>query len=434
MSLYSGALKTHIIDNISFNQSRAVFTFDKDTMFYSNLRLVDLGVKGTPTRYNPIGGCFGAIRHIRLMDGAKEIDSMRFANRYLAWNNLLASNAHNRDFEGRMTKNQIGYSINEEQQLVPGASPNAASKTENQTIDLAGLKPSLGSLDIRKCLKLLTKLTVLDTVMFENLRLEVEFESDFRNIIVTQNGAAKSKVECVLVCDEITDPKLRDANRAQMGAVVYEAIEHDQFQLADNKTAATALAGDGDTLIQSVNNKVNGFDGKLVNRCVLMKCYSDKALDVDTHNVVGFGPLGSKAQLREKINVSKNGGRLFAGDGLSKAATSALLADTWGNINIAPFQDKTSVGLDKKHPASLHKEGCEPLQNNDQALTVGNAAYAGWTIGDRVNDLQISYERTNVKDTLTPQKYNEALDIHIYAEVSKSFIPMKGGEYMIKYN
>ncbi len=433
MSLYSGALKTHIIDNVSFNQSRAVFTFDKDTMFYSNLRLVDLGVKGTATRYNPLGGCFSAIRHIRLMDGAKEIDSMRFANRYLAWNNLLASNAHNRDFEGRMTKNEVGYSINEEQQLVPGACPNPASKTENQTIDAQGLKASLGSLDIRKCLKLLTKLTVLDTELFENLRLEVEFETDARKLIVSQAAGDSAKVECVLVCDEITDPKLRDANRAQMGAVVYEAIEHDQFQIADNKTVANALADDA-TATQSVNNKVNGFDGKLVNRCVLMKCYSDKTLDIDTNNVVGFGDLGSKAQLREKINVSKNGGRLFAGDGLSKAGTSSLLADTWGVINIAPFQDKTSVGLDNKNDNSVHKEGCEPPQNNDQALTVGNASYAGWTIADRVNDLQISYERTNVKDTLTPQKYNEALDIHIYVEVSKSFIPMKGGEYMIKYN
>lgn len=433
MSLYSGSLKTHIVDNISFSQSRTVFTFDKDTMFYSNLRLVDLGVKGTATRYNPLAGCFGAIRHIRLMDGAKEIDSMRFANRYLAWNNLLASNAHNRDFEGRMTKNEIGYSINEDQQLVPGACPNAAAKTENQTIDAAGLTASLGSLDVRKCLKLLNKLTVLDTVMFENLRLEIEWETDARNTIVSQAAGDSAKLQCALICDEITDPKLQEANRRQMGAVVWEAIEHDQFQVPDNITVANALA-DAAVATQSVNNKVNGFDGKLVNRCVMMKCYTDKTKNIDTNNVVAFGDLGSRAQLREKINVSKNGGRLFTGDGLSKAGTAALLADTWGAINIAPFQDKTSVGKDNKNDASVHKEGCEPPQATDQALTVGTLSYAGWTIADRINDLQISYERSNVKDSIAVQKYNEALDIHLFCEVSKSFIPLKGGQYVVKYN
>ena len=52
MALYSGSLKTHILDDVSFNQNRVEFRFDADTMYYSNIRLVDLGVKGTATGYN----------------------------------------------------------------------------------------------------------------------------------------------------------------------------------------------------------------------------------------------------------------------------------------------------------------------------------------------------------------------------------------------
>ncbi len=95
MALYSGSLKTSIIDDLSFNQNKIEFRFDRDTMYYSNLRLVDLGVKGTATKYNGLSGVYGSIKHIALLDGRQKLDELRFANRYLALNNLLATNAAN---------------------------------------------------------------------------------------------------------------------------------------------------------------------------------------------------------------------------------------------------------------------------------------------------------------------------------------------------
>jgi len=434
MALYSGSLKTHILDDVSFNQNRVEFRFDADTMYYSNIRLVDLGVKGTATTYNPLAGVYGCIKHIRLLDGRKELDSMRFANRYLAWNNLLSSNSHNRDYEGRLTKNEVGYSMGAEQIIIPGCTPNAGSKTESSTIDAAGNVKSLGSLDLRKCLPLLNKMMVLDTALFENLKVEIEFESDARNFIVSQAAADSAKVECLLIADEITDAKLQEANRRAMGPIVWNTIDHDSFLVADNKVAAAALAADTDSLVQTVSHKVNGFDNRVVDRVVMMKCYSDKTKDLTGNDVIGFGNMGSKVQLREKVNITKNGGRVFAGDGLEKNAISGMLADTFGSINIAPFQDKTAVGLDDKHTASAHQEGVEAKSTTNQNTNTGQAAYIGFSLQDRINDLQIEYQRTNVKDTLTPQKYNEGLEIHLYAECSKSFVPVKGGDYLIKYN
>jgi len=433
MALYSGSLKTHILDDVSFNQNRVEFRFDADTMYYSNIRLVDLGVKGTATSYNPLAGVYGCIKHIRLLDGRKEIDSMRFANRYLAWNNLLASNSHNRDYEGRLTKNEVGYSMAAEQVIIPGCTPNPASKDESSSIDAAGLVASLGSLDLRKCLPILNKLMVLDTALFENLKVEIEFESDARNFIVEQSNAS-TKIACLLIADEITDPKLQEANRRAMGPIVWNTIDHDSFLVPDNKVAAGALAADGDSLVQSVSHKVNGFDNRVVDRMVMMKCYSDKTKDLVGTAVSGFGNMGSKVQFREKVNVTKNGGRLFAGDGLEKNAISGMLADTFGSINIAPFQDKTAVGLDNKHDNSAHSEGVEARSTNDQNNKTGQAAYIGFSLQDRINDLQIEYERTNLKDTETVQKYNEGLEVHLYGECSKTFIPVKGGNYLIKYN
>ena len=434
MSLYSGALKTHILDDVSFSQNRVEFRFDANTMFYSNLRLVNLGLKGVATTYNPLAGCYGTIKHIRLLDGRKEISAMRFANRYMAFDNLLASNVINRDTRSKQTKNKIGYSLDKNQQLIQGGAPNAAARTESITLDASGKVESLGSLDLRKCLPILNKISVLDTEMFENLRVEIEGESDLRNQIVAQASGAQTKVECILICDEILDDKLQDANRRQMGAVVWNEIEHDLFQVPDATATAGAL-GNTAVSVQAVNHKINGFDGKLIDRVIMSKCYSDKTKNLSGTNVVGFGDLGSLAQHKQKVNITLNGGRVFPGDGLDKPNdTLALLCDTFGDVNLAPFQNLTAVGLDQKNVNSVHKEGVEPLSGNNHNDQVGQADFIGFTVSERINDLQINYERTLVKDTETIQKYNLGLDVHVYCEVSKSLIPVKGGEYIVKYN
>jgi len=432
MALYSGSLKTQILDDISFSQNKIQFNFDADTMYYSNIRLVDLGMIGTATEYNPLGGVYSQIRNIRLLDGRKEISAMRNASRYLSFTNLLASNAENRDANHKMTKNEIGYTVDNQKQIVPGGAENPAAKTADK-IDAVGLTASLGSLDLRRCIPILNKMNVLDTAMFENLKVEIEFETDLRNMVVSQAAGDQKKAQCLLLADEIIDPALQEANRKAMGVVVWEEIESDVFQVPDGSATGGALA---DTAVskQTVNHKINGFNGKIVNKVVMMKSFSDKTKHVSANNVVGFGSLGSVVQLGEVVNCSLNGSRLFVSEGLkSDNEKLALLSDTWGDLNLAPHQQSTSVGLDNKHTNSVHKEGVEPLNGNDQSDKVGNASFIGYAIQDRVSDLQINYSRNLCKDTLTVQKYNLGLNVHVFAEVSKSFIPQKSG-YIVKYN
>ena len=431
MSLYSGSLRTQILDDISFSQNKIQFNFDADTMYYSNLRLIDMGMFGTATTYNPLGGVYGQIRNIRLLDGRKEISAMRNASRYLGFTNLLASNTENRDANHKMTKNKIGYSVNNQKQLVPGAENPAATTADK--VNASSLPETLGSIDLRKCLPILNKMNVLDTAMFENLKIEIEFETDLRNMVVGQAAGDQKKHQCVLLADEIVDEALQSANRKAMGVVVWEEIESDLFQVPDGTATGGALA---DTAVskQTVNHKINGFNGKLINKVVMMKSYSDKTKHVTANNVIGFGALGSVVQLGEVVNVSLNGSRLFVSEGLKTDNEKlALLSDTWGDLNLAPHQQSTSVGLDNKNGASVHKEGVEPLNGADQSDRVGNASFIGYAIQDRISDLQINYSRNLCKDTLAIQKYNLGLNIHVFAEVSKSFIPQKSG-YIVKYN
>ena len=276
-------------------------------------------------------------------------------------------------------------------------------------------------------------MNVLDTAMFENLKIEIEFETDLRNMVVGQAAGDQKKHQCVLLADEIVDEALQSANRKAMGVVVWEEIESDLFQVPDGSATGGALA---DTAVskQTVNHKINGFNGKLINKVVMMKSYSDKTKHVTANNVIGFGALGSVVQLGEVVNVSLNGSRLFVSEGLKTDNEKlALLSDTWGDLNLAPHQQSTSVGLDNKNGASVHKEGVEPLNGADQSDRVGNASFIGYAIQDRISDLQINYSRNLCKDTLAIQKYNLGLNIHVFAEVSKSFIPQKSG-YIVKYN
>ena len=432
MALYSGALKTDILDDISFNQSRCEFRLQKGAMYFSNMRLANLGIKSTADQYNKLAGCYGIIKRISLQDGSQVLDELVDANRYLAFDNCLGENAENRDYKARLSKNAVGFKLSEAKVVEEGGHPNPASEDESLKTSATGAKSNLGTLDLRRALGLLNKLNILDNGgVFQNLKIVIEWESDRRNKIVTQTVTDDEIVEPILLVDEVVNEELKEENRKNMKNVVWNAIEKDIIQVPDGKTTANALA-DGATTEQSVNKKINGYDGKLVSRMVLMKAFTDKSKDVQANAVFGNGQFGSKIQL-DKINMALNGKRIFTGEGLQKKAKLRLLADTWGDVNIAPFDASLSVGLDKKADNSTHQDGTRAIVANNQNSHTGQADFIGLTIGDRVNNLELNYERTLVKDTEDPQIYNEGLDVHIYAEVSKTLIMGKDG-YQVRYN
>ncbi len=437
MALYSGSLQSSLIDDTSFSQSKCEFRLQPDTMYYSNMRIVNLGLKGTPQFYHPLAGVYGAIKHIRLMDGRQVIDEMRFANRYLSFTNLLNENAYNRDYLNKLSKNEIGYDVNEQRQIVEGANRSTNMKNDSNRIDNQGSKKTLGSLDLRKCLPILNKLNVLDTELMPNLKVEIEWETDRRNLIIDNTAGDAVKVEPLLIADEITDDKLQEANRKALSNVVWNCVEHDLTQIPDGKVVANAL-GDADVAIQSTDRKINGFDGKLVSRVVMMKNYSDKTKNVDANVIVGVGDMGSKVQHLEEVNVSINGKKHFANSlgGKNPASKLRMLCETFGNVNIAPFDNLQSVGIVQKNINVNHQRGVRPVAaGNNQNALVGNFDYIGFTIANRINDLQLNYQRTLVKDELPVQKYNEGLNVDIYAEVSKALIVDKAkNKYMVRYN
>ena len=427
MSLYSGNVRTDMIDpHTNVAGKKVEFQRNTGSGYYSNLRLTNIGVKIDAKNYNLTAGGYGLIKHAYLYDGKKEIDSTRFANRYLAFANHLKANSVNSTLDRHIKHHRIGFDIGEEKVITAVNGKNTKDQTGAQDED------SLVTLDLRLVFPLLNSMVFLDTRTFKNLKVVIEYEQDAR-IVLTNNAAVYTVNDPVLLADEIMDEATLNALAKEVKGAAWNCIEHDIMQT----TAALAVAGTADTLVaeQVTKKKINGFDNKYVSRVVMMKTFTDKGNCITGNAVIGAGDMQSLAQHKEKLQARVNGRNLFSGDGIDHEGFKAkLLAMTFGDVNIAPYQNLESVGLDQLKNNSVHKAGVQGLSSNKQNQEVGQANFIGFSIEDVVNDLQFEYRRTNVHDdhSAAVQKSNEALDIHIYAEVRKQ-IQISGDNYQINY-
>jgi len=431
-NLYSTELKTQYFDPRTNNSAQCEFRFDPDTAYYPNITIANLkAISAVEHGYNGSQGAYSLLKHVRLMDGRVELDSVRFYNRFAGFQNTNNTNRHNTDMGGVMGKHGQGYLLNSNAVVRPAETTlyNALARTSGNTTDKDG-----AMIDLRVVLPLLNNITYLDTSLFKNLKVVIEWETDSSKIIVVDNVATSPAVP-VLIADEIRDPSVVANLKSKQGAVVWNAIEHDLFQVADGKAVAGALANDVKST-QSTTKTINGYDNKYVERILLAKSLTTKSGNFVGNGVLGVGDASSYAQHNEKLQVQINGKPLFSGVGLEKSSQKMmLLHQTWGECNIAPFCHQENVGLD--NGASVNVDGVLAVetvngQANSQSNRVGQFAYMGFNMNTRVNVLQFEYSRDLVKDTFTPQRNNEGLDIHIYAEVRRG-LTLGANEYNVKY-
>jgi len=436
MSLYSGAIVSDLIDPTTSVANKLVeFKLNPNTGYYSNLRVVNVGAKVAAKGYNPLCGVYGVLRAVYLYDGRKELDSLREANRYLGFSNLLYKNEVNVSQRHKITKSGVGYMIDEKKQISQKNKIDKNAGNSDQTVSTSneGDETRLGYLDLRQALPILSNMVFLSTNTFKNLRVVLEFESD-RAKVLDNNSAAFTVPAPILIADEEQDPARRMAMEKAMTGAVWNCIEHDIVQVPGQ----LSVNGDADTRSseQSVTKKVDGFQNKNVSRVVVMKARADPTNYVSGNNVSGFGAYSSEAMHKEKFQVTLNNKTLFSGaDGIDNEGHKAyLMAMTFGHVNVAPYDNLECVGSDSPIANSVHKTGVRPIVANKQANETGQLNYIGFSIEDRVQDLQIAYKRTNVKYTngTVDQKLNAPLNLHIFAEVRKQLV-VSGEKYEVTY-
>lgn len=430
MAEYSTSLRTQYLNPRTHIKNRQTeFRLDKNTMYQSNLRLINVGCKktGGAGNYNNGAGVLSLFQNVRLMDGSRELSSLRHAPNYLGFKNINTTNEKAQNIHDALHNSKIAQVLNEDG-AIHGSSEH--SNVINQdTFD----DTKLGYVDLRLVLPLLSDMVALDTSVFKNLRLVIEY-SNLNQFGSDDKSDVLEVSEPVLVCDEVIGQKKAAAMRSSMKApIVWSEIEHDVFSVGTG-VQPTADLGEQP---QEVNAVINGFDNKYVSRVLMVKTYTDKTLNYDGNNSKGNGNIVSLAMFKEELNVRHKGSNMFNGDSLANQGfKQMLLQETWGACVVPPFAALTQVGSDINATQARNCNGVPLRTGNSGSKRVGHVVsqydYIGFQIEDYVKQLQINYKRTCLKDSDASLDNSVAMDVHIYAEVRKQ-LSFSGDSYVISY-
>lgn len=441
MALYSTSVETAIIDPVFHSARRCEFRLpERDGAYLPNLRLGNLGVTANALTAYALGcGTASCIRRIQLMDGNEELDSLREANAWLTFKSFFRSNAEAAAIK-MPEEGGAGRGFTSSTSLEVKV-PEPLKKYAN-TVAVGGTEVFTGYLDLRVVFPLLDQLTHLNTKMFPNLRVVIEYETDAARILVADNQVPVPTTP-ILMADVITDAALIATLDKQLmsGPVFYDAIEVDRMGIPVVPGVADHTAG---SKAQSVVLQSKGFLGKYVKRICIQKASQDTARYVAANAVRGFGANGSLAMHKETANLRVNGRNLLGGDGYTTFAQFAMgVADTWGQINCAPYGALESVGLDFARQDCVNAPAGVPPTNPSileagtaprQSQIIGQQAYMGFRLDEKVDNLQLQYGRFGrFQEAGDKPGTNTPLDLTLYAEVSKRLIVAGPGDWRVEY-
>ena len=445
MALYSTSVETQILDPVFSSKNRCEFRIpDRDGSYLPNLRLGNVGVTTAANAVPYALGCgvAGVIKRIQLMDGNEELDSLREANAWLTFKSFFRPNSEASGIK-MIESGGSGRGFTSGNSLevdVPLPSQKFANVATADTLELF-----TGYVDLRVIFPLLNQLTHLNTKMFPNLRVVMEWETDESRILVS-TGNAYVPTTPILLADVIMDEALiATLDSAMLGkAITFDAIEVDRIGLP---AAALTLPADGTVAEQVVTLQSKGFLGKYVKRICVQKSAQDTTGYVDTNTVRGFGANGSLSMEGEQSNLRINGRNLLGGNGNTTAAQTMMnVTDTWGEINSYPFSALQSVGLDSREDAGALNgpAGLPPtkpslliktqLATAKQAQIIGQQSYLGFNVRERCDNLQLQYRRLGRNQAATKGPgTGGALNLTLYAEVSKQLVVRGMGDWAVSY-
>ena len=443
---YSGNIKTLYVDPVAADQTVCEFRLPNDIGVYPNLRILHLGVlRANRDTYSAMAGVYGKIRNISLRSNGQVIDELRRANAYLAFLNSLKDNNAQRDQLATEVKNNSALVVDSQLKTLVGRKTNPTKAVAD---GILGRQVALGYLPLNLCFPVLNEMSHLDTSVFKNLSVRIEYESRIPfTVEENHNVAFEVAPNPVLAADQIMDRDVLSKLTSALKGAVWSAVEHDSFIIESQ--SATADAGADDVqVVQTVNRKLVGYNDKYVSRILMIK-NGTSAQNNSANASIGYGEYASKAQFKESVNFALNGKNVFSGKGLDNDATKLMiLTDTYGAGAVAPFDHLLCCGLEDQNTATigartilagdLRTEGKRPLEANpdgtanSQNQKTGQYSYIGCALESRVKDLQVDYERTCLKDSQANKPVSGQLNVNIYAEVRKQ-LQIMGDKFLVSY-
>ena len=412
------------------NQSRRFTEIrldDVNTVYLSSsLKLVNLGYVSTPaTDYNHLAGVLGSIKRMLLYDGKQVLAQQDEFNRWTAFKNTLHENSENESKRSHLVHNKLGFRVKKND-------TSQFSEIKNGDIsdgqaDTTQATTKKGGVYLSDCFDLLQKMPFLHTGVFKNLRLRIEYETDERKIINRDNATATATSDDVhLVCEILTQEQdIKGATEQALNMVVpHNEYVHDAFLVSPNKPAAPTTTT---PVVQTTNALLNAYNGKYLNKIVLMSEYSDATKNIDTNLVLGNGALGSLRPFRSNYQARVNGSNVLPDGGIgtsggksSDAQLLARLVETWGEQN-------------NYYGSYTHQLDNTTTNQQDGANREGQLGFVGFSIQEKVQNFQIEMKRSSVYDTSAVQKTGEALRVHVFGECRK-LLNVNNGQYMVSDN
>lgn len=417
MSFYTAGIRTHYIDPINhIKNARSEFRLDPNKVYLSNWRLCGLGTSdASGGAHNPppnkLAGINGLIKNIRIMDGATILSQFRDFHEYAAWVNVNHSNSSNANVYGKLNGSDLGFRVNYESAI--GVVNDTATPNSDLTIR--------GWFNVREACPMLSAVSYIPTSVFKDLKLVIEYNNNNRDfcedIRVVPNNA---DIRPILVVDEVINEDTKNNMMNSFNNISWMEIEKDIFQVADVTGFNSNPAGlDGvPDAVQSVEKRVNGFNNKQVGKLLFVNKIQNDNEDRNGNNLLGGGTAGSKSQFNQRLNVRVNGVPLLPFDGVDNDGfRTALTNDNFGAYNCAAGMNIKQLGVDGNTARD--------------AEMAGRLDYLGLDLaGSQVQDLNITYKRTNCSDT--ENKFADNMTVSIFGEVMKS-LNVSGGQYVVSY-
>ena len=397
---------------------RASWELDiSEAAYLPNMRVGFLGVSNTSDNedYNRLLGALAQCRNWRLMDGKTELCASNVAQFHRGFQSQGVKNAHTEAVTSNMNCNAVGFTVEGVDLKVGRVATVLQSMISPSATHSAWL-------DLRDIFPMLNSVSHLPTAVFENLRIEVEFDVKTpTSQVLVDTTKVLTTLRPLLMVDVLTNPVIVDKLNGQLQTASWLEVEHDQFLIP--QTTLDGAAGD-QLLVQPTNVKLNGFNNKRIERLLMVKEIADPAKEIGAGLVLGYGKYSSQACFRQKIQVRVNGSNILPRNGLTQNnERTATLIDTFGDqANYIGSNQYGGVG----GFASVVSAG------SGGASLLGQLDYVGLYVGDYINDLQIQYERTGLHDTALKRATTSAIVSHVYCEVQKILTVGKGG-YNISY-
>jgi len=416
MAFYTSSIQTQLIDpRLDQSNKRAEFRFNEDTTYLSNLRLVNIGITATNDTYNFGAGFYEVIKSIRLLDGNTELTStpaLEFG-RYMAFKNYQKENSSNRSINHFLNGSGMGYEV---QGLNDNASPT--SRLLQNTHEPQSYRPALadtrrGWLDLKTALPMLESVLMLDTGIFKNLRIVIEYNSAV--------GTAQNTTAPLLICDAMKNESVRSSMKSQFKGAEYIEVEHDRFNVGVMSPSPTAGTPNP---VQQLSQQFKGFDNKVLTR--LLVCKQPNAPSTDAL-LPSLKKLGSVLGCNEKMNIRVNGRTMLVGDGLDTPNKSlASITDTFGDCN--SFFNQQEANLQQDGRSMLGAELIDILGEQD---------YKGFLIDERIEQAECIFSRTGEYQALPTVQdssiSNMPLVLHFFGEIRKAIQVNADGTYLISY-